>query len=42
MFNRTHRRRPARLLTERGQGLAVLVGALALIFWIIARAKVGL
>lgn len=41
IFNRRRRARPV-LLNERGQGLAVLIAALALIFWIIARAKVGL
>lgn len=35
-------RRPAarpRVLTERGQGLAVLLAALAAIFWLIGRAN---
>ncbi len=38
IFNRRRRARPV-LLNERGQGLAVLIGALAGIFWIVGRAK---
>lgn len=42
MFHRRSRPR-GRILNERGQGLAVLLGLLAFIFWMIARAKgVGL
>lgn len=35
------RRRPVRraVLTERGQGLAVLLLAIAAIFWFVAKAK---
>lgn len=37
-----HRRRPpvrGRILSERGQGLARLLAALAVIFWLIAEAN---
>lgn len=37
-MRRRSRPRPA-LLTERGQGLAVLLSALAVLFWVAARAK---
>lgn len=35
------RRRPVRraVLTERGQGFAVLLTAIAVIFWLVAKAK---
>jgi len=39
MFRRRPRRaRPAPLLNERGQGFAVLLTALAVLFWIVDRA----
>lgn len=38
MFRRTARPR-GRLLNERGQGLALLLSALAALLWLAARAK---
>ena len=39
MFRRNTHRPRARLLNERGQGLAWLLSALAALLWLAARAK---
>jgi hypothetical protein len=41
MFRRPRRARPAPLLNERGQGFAVLLSTLALLFWVVHRASGG-